>query len=299
VTPQPSHAREEAATASGLFKAPRVAWGTIALFCGLLSVWLTGLVGGALGRVPAPLAVALSTMGAFAAFTVMHDASHQAIGRARWLSALLGHAAASILLVRFVAFQNVHLRHHRFTGDPARDPDRYSGEGPAWQLPLRLATADLHYYFEYDAREGHTRQGDVEAVVSAVLLGAVALALCASGHAGALALFWLLPARLALCFLAYSFDYIPHQRPHCRPASDDRYRASFVIEGRAATVLLLCQNYHLVHHLHPAVPFYRCAWIWRARREELVARGVRPVPLFARPRPLWGRVNEPERCADL
>jgi fatty acid desaturase len=265
-----------------------VAWGTIALFTGLSAAWIAGLAGGALGRIPAPIAVALSTAGAFAAFTVMHDASHHAVGRARWISALLGHAAASILLVRFVAFQNVHLRHHRFTGDPARDPDRWSGDGPAWQLPLRLATADLHYYFEYDPRDGVTRQGHIEALASAVLLGAAVAGLCASGHAADFALFWLLPARLALFFLAYSFDYIPHQRPHGRPAAADRYHASFVIEGRAATVLLLCQNYHLVHHLHPGVPFYRCPAIWRARREELAARGVRPVPLFARPRAGWG-----------
>ena len=268
-----------------IFRAPRVAWGTVALFCALFAVWLTGLAGGASRLIPTPAAVLLSAAGAYAAFTVMHDASHHAVGRARWVSVLLGHAAASILLSRFVAFRNVHLRHHRFAGDPAKDPDRYSGGGPVWQLPFRWATADLHYYFEYDPREGCTQRDDVEAIVSGALLALAIAALCLSGHAAGFALYWLLPARIALFFLAYSFDYVPHQRPHCRSSAIDPCQASFVIEGRAATVLLLCQNYHLVHHLYPGVPFYRCPGIWRARRAALLARGARPVPLFAWPRP--------------
>ena len=31
----------------------------------------------------------------------------------------------------------------------------------------------------------------------------------------------------------------------------------------AARPLLLYQNYHLVHHLHPVVPFYRYIKVWR------------------------------------
>jgi len=31
------------------------------------------------------------------------------------------------------------------------------------------------------------------------------------------------------------------------------------------TPVLLYQNYHLVHHLYPTVPFYRYISIWRAR----------------------------------
>jgi fatty acid desaturase len=274
-----------------LFKAPRIAWGTVALFAGLFLAWGTGLVGGVSGWLPAPVAVALCSVGAYAAFTVMHDASHHVVARSHGLNSLLGHTSASILLARFIGFQSVHRRHHRFAGDRARDPDRYSGEGPGWQLPWRWATADIHYYFEYDPHEPLSPREARDSQVSAWVMGVCIAALCLSGHVTGFLLFWVLPARIALFFSTYSFDYVPHQRPHCRSSSEDRFQASFVIEGRLMTVLLLCQNYHLVHHLYPAVPFYRYPAIWRAFREELRARGATTVKLFERPRPLEERVG--------
>ena len=44
------------------------------------------------------------------------------------------------------------------------------------------------------------------------------------------------------------------------------------------TVVLLGQNMHNVHHLAPNVPFYKYAAVWRARRDELLARGTREIP---------------------
>jgi fatty acid desaturase len=32
------------------------------------------------------------------------------------------------------------------------------------------------------------------------------------------------------------------------------------------TPLLLYQNYHLVHHVYPTVPFYRYLKIWKAKQ---------------------------------
>jgi ring-1,2-phenylacetyl-CoA epoxidase subunit PaaE len=35
--------------------------------------------------------------------------------------------------------------------------------------------------------------------------------------------------------------------------------------------LLLYQNYHLVHHLHPIIPFYRYVRVWRRNEDEYLA----------------------------
>ena len=84
---------------------------------------------------------------------------------------------------------------------------------------------------------------------------------------------WFLPARLALCALACTFNWLPHA-PHEVTVDVDRYRATVVRSGALWTFLLLGQNHHLVHHLFPAVPFHRLASVWRARRAELVAHGA-------------------------
>ena len=79
--------------------------------------------------------------------------------------------------------------------------------------------------------------------------------------------------------LAFAFDYLPH-RPHLIPARADRFRATHIISGRWLTLPLCCQNYHLVHHLYPAVPFYGYGRVWHDQRDELLARGAREVPLL-------------------
>ena len=38
------------------------------------------------------------------------------------------------------------------------------------------------------------------------------------------------------------------------------------------TPLMLSQNYHLVHHLHPSVPFYRYVRTWRRNEEAYLER---------------------------
>jgi len=46
------------------------------------------------------------------------------------------------------------------------------------------------------------------------------------------------------------------------------------------------QNYHLVHHLYPNVPFYRMVKIWNARRDEHLSHDPAIVPglgLYPRP----------------
>jgi ring-1,2-phenylacetyl-CoA epoxidase subunit PaaE len=53
---------------------------------------------------------------------------------------------------------------------------------------------------------------------------------------------------------------------------------------RLLTPLALYQNYHLVHHLHPAVPFYRYIAVWRRNEERYLERN--PALSTVRGRPL-------------
>ena len=277
---------------------PRVAWGTILLFLGTALLWGAALTGGATGRMPGPLAMALASAAAWAAFTVMHDASHDAVARCGWLNDLAGHVSATILMSRFCAFRQIHRLHHRHTNDPELDPDHWSGSGARWQLPLRWATADLNYYFEYRRCPPLPLRQELAAWGTLVLLLVAASAAIYFGFGRALLFYWIVPARFALFVLTYVFDFVPHQRPYGRPATEDRFAASFIIPGAAITRLLLCQNLHLLHHLYPAVPFYRLPRIWRERRQELVARGAARCHC-SRCRPLCDLPGSRPRCQPL
>lgn len=260
-----------------------VEWPTAALALAVVAAHVGALALAASGH---PfVALALGSSAAWMAFTCLHEASHGNVGRVRSLGALVGEVSAHVLGVRFLAFRQIHQRHHRFTNDPARDPDRYTGEGPAWTRPLRLATTDLHYYFEYRARE--LRASRFEAIVSwvsAVALPAAAALVALRLGVSSLFVAWLLPARLGLFAAAYLVDLLPHGRPIAPSRQADPLRHTRLVElGPVFDVLALGHGQHLLHHLWPRVPFHKLAGAARARRAELERAGVVRVDVLGRP----------------
>jgi fatty acid desaturase len=265
---------------AALLRAPRVAWPTIALGFLATGSWLAVLGLTLSGELPLWLALPLATVSAYAAFTPMHDSAHRSVGRARWLNEAVGRLAGLPLLAPFPAFRFMHLEHHKHANEADADPDHWSGRGPRLLLPLRWLTQDLHYYARFFADRQRFSGAEQAEVVGGVALQVAAVAgLCALGQVGVALCCVLLPARLATGMLAFAFDYLPH-RPHLIPARADRFRATHIIAGRWWTVPLCCQNYHLVHHLYPAVPFYGYGRVWWDQREELLAQGAREVPLL-------------------
>lgn len=245
-----------------LLTTPRIAWPTLATLGAALALWALGL---ALVHTEHLVAgFAASAVGAYVAFTPMHDAAHRSISRIPLLNELAGRLAILPLFGPFLAVRYVHLEHHKHTNDPAADPDHWSGRGPRLLLPLRWLSQDLHYYAVYArAHSTRPRREQLEIALTMLALVAIATALVALGHTTTLLLGWLLPARVAIGVLAFAFDYLPH-RPHDVPARTDRFAATHVFEGRIKCVASLGQSLHRVHHFYPGVPFYRYAAVWRA-----------------------------------
>ena len=73
--------------------------------------------------------------------------------------------------------------------------------------------------------------------------------------------------------LAWWFDWLPHHGLE-DTQSENRYRATRNRVGLEwlFTPLMLSQNYHLVHHLHPSIPFYRYLKTWRRNEEAYLER---------------------------
>lgn len=248
---------------------PAWSWPTLALWAVALACWLGGALAVASGL--AWGGGAAMALGGYLAFTPMHDAAHRSVARRAWVNEVVGRLAAVTLFGPFPAFRYVHLEHHKHTNDPARDPDYWSGLAPAWALPLRWMTQDLHYYVTW-LRAGRPRGELVETIATFVLYAAASAGLIATGW-GSVVLAWVVASRVAMALLAFGFDYLPH-RPHQVTNKEDRYRATSVRLGWFWQVVLLNQNLHLLHHLNPAVPFYRYGTLWAEQRESLLGRGV-------------------------
>ncbi len=259
---------------SGLLQTRTIEWPSLLLFVASYALWAAALVAGVKGWAPTAPAVLAASVAAYAVFTPLHEASHRSLGRSALLNGVVGRASGLLLMAPFLAVRHFHIEHHKHTNEPDHDPDHWSGRGPWWLLPFRWATQDLYYYYlflrSYRAQKRAERIETVATLAGIFALAALAFAL---GYGQVALLYWILPARLAIFFLAFAFDYLPHYR-HEITAAQDRYRATRVVDSALFNVLLFGQTYHLIHHLYPAVPFFRYRAVWKHVREELSRLGA-------------------------
>jgi len=253
---------------------PKVAWLTLLLFIGCVILWCCSLLLYLQGVIPIVLALILSTIAAFASFTPMHDSAHRSVSRLRWINELVGRINTILLFVPFPGLRYVHQEHHQHTNNKEKDPDYWSGLEPSWMRPFRWLTQDLHYYsFYLKTMHRCSRSERWESLLTAICLWIVVITFCFIGYAKVVLILWVLPARIAVATLAYSFDYLPH-KPHKITVIEDPYKATIIRPSWLLTVLLLYQNYHLIHHLYPAVPFYRYAKVWCSQKDILLSKGA-------------------------
>ena len=270
-----------------LLRRPALAWPTVTLFLLALVTWVSGTTGGILGVLPLGLAIAMNALAAFWFFTVFHDASHNAVSSHRAFNDWIGRLSIPFLsaLPIFRAFRFIHMQHHRFANEGLdRDPDAWCGGGRWWTLPFRWATLDLWYYIFYLPRlRKRPASEQRETVITVVLTASVIGTVVAAGYGMELVLYWLIPGRIAVFALALAFDFLPHH-PHDVSERENPWRATSNRQGMEwlLTPLLLYQNYHLVHHLYPRVPFYRYLRVWRAREEEHLSHDPYLVDVLGR-----------------
>ena len=257
-----------------LLKKPRVAWPTLMLLLAAYALFSVATFAFFTGTLSLGWVMALNSIASYMAFTVAHDATHSAISSNRKVNDWVGRLA--ILLLEpgpfFLVFRFIHMQHHRFTNDPNKDPDAYSGSGPAWLLPFKWLTLDVVYFKHYlkpNNFQKRPKSEQREFYFAVLFVISVITAVTLAGWFTYYLLLFFIPTRIAKLIIVLAFDFLPHH-PHNVTAKEDPYRATSNRVGLewALTPLFLYQNYHLVHHLYPAVPFYRNLKIWNARRDH-------------------------------
>lgn len=268
-------------------RVPRLAGPTVALYFGTLALFGAEMYGFLAAGWPLWVTVAMGTAVTFLMFSVAHDSTHHAISTNTRANDFFGH----ISMPFFVAWGNfrllkfIHIEHHRNTNEvKSIDPDAWAEEGPWWQLPLRWATIDL-WYFVFYVRRIKERPRSELALTFTVFVGFwVAVAVLTSRGFGSELLWgYFVPQRAGIVILAWWFDYLPHNGLTATQR-EDRYRATRVRVGAEGllTPLFVYQNYHLVHHLHPSVPFYRYVRAWRRNEQAYLDRNAAISTWFGR-----------------
>ena len=220
-------------------------------------------------------------------FGAMHESVHYGSFRTRRLADLLAFFSGAAILNNAGFYRHYHLAHHRYTQDPARDPELVtSGTPRTWgnyllrvsSLPFfALRARDIFLFpfgFKGDVDYIHPsawpevrRWGRWLLAFYAVLLGgSIAL------HTTVLLWVWLIPLAIGAPLLRL---YLVCEHTLC-PNSDDGFsNTRTTISNPIVRFLMWNLPYHAEHHLFPNIAFYRLPEAHRYLRPHLkfVAKG--------------------------
>jgi fatty acid desaturase len=182
----------------------------------------------------------------------------------------------------------IHFRHHRNANGEGDEADHIVQSGPAWLRPLKWPFIDLIYGWKYLGYWKDRPKSETRSVIIMFLTTLVVWPwLIINGYLMELLMFWIIPQRISFFFISFIFVYLPHV-PNEISEKEDAYRATSIREGMEwfLSPLMMYQNYHLVHHLYPNVPFYRLVKIWNSRLDEHLSHDpavVSTLGLYPRP----------------
>ena len=266
----------------GVSRARGAAWPTVAVFFLFWAGLIASVTVSLRGVIPLWAGCAINASLLYVLAHINHEAIHRNISggnpRLRWLNEAIGQFGSFWFFLPFPAFKAVHLAHHRATNNPVTDGDMWV----ARKNPLMVLAGCATILWGYElqlwrmAREGELSRANIISIygqrLAAIMVWTFLLGL---GYWRETFLLWVLPALIVMPVLGMFFAYVVH-RPH---DESDPYRSSNVILARGPlqpliTALFVFQNYHLVHHLNPRIPFYGYGEYFRAHRAELEAKGA-------------------------
>lgn len=192
---------------------------------------------------------------------LLHDASHWSLDGERPRA----HLLANLLLcwplwVSLAIYRDEHNRHHKFLGDPARDPDFIHGQSPPGRGWLGVWFDQLVSPAMFRGNAfGHIARMDAASRLGVVLWWMVVLSALSTALGMANALIF---AGLWLGARATTFHAITAFRELCdhvglEPGRLIGFSRNLPFGGFLGQVFHPHHNgYHLLHHLNPGIPFH-------------------------------------------
>ena len=216
------------------------------------------------GNIHFLLMVFINSFAIYTSFTPLHDATHRSVSRNRRVNDLIGTICCLLLLPGITTriYRYLHLEHHRFAGNPKKDPDEQFVSASPWLLPFVLSGLDVHWSLWYLRNNSARPLGErIEFVACLTFYVGLHIAFLLSPYALEFFLCFMVPQRLGLFYVAWFFAHIQH------PEGVEWEHAPFQTTVRVKTNnfagwLLLGQAHHCLHHLAPSIPYYRYKKAW-------------------------------------
>ena len=255
----------------------KVEWPTLGMLAGCYAIWGLGLW---LWPSAPLLSLILAGLGVALHGSLQHEVIHGHPFKTQWLNEALVFPALSIF-ISYLRFKDTHLQHHFDPAltDPYDDPESNYMDPAVW---ARLSPVMQGIYRFNNTLAGRILIGPVLGVISfltqdagKMLRGAPRLWLSYALHLGGVALVLLALAWAAMPFWAYLLavylgmallkirTYLEH-RAHDLP----RGRTAIVEDRGLLSYLFLNNNFHVVHHCMPNVPWYELPRLYQTRKDH-------------------------------
>lgn len=261
---------------------PAIEWITLGLLGSTYAVWILGTT--TAYTLSPGLGVILTALAIAQFASLQHEALHGHPFRQRWLNEAAVFPAL-LLTVPYGRFRDTHLAHHHdpILTDPYDDPESNYCDPAVWAALPRGAQALMRLNNTLLGRitlgpvlgnllwlrsEAALITAGKRAVIRDWLLHGLGLALVIWWVSAAPMTGW---AYLAAAYLGHALLKI---RTFLEHRAHEAARArTVIIEDRGPLALLfLNNNLHVVHHMHPNVPWYDLPALYRAHKDHYQRR---------------------------
>jgi beta-carotene hydroxylase len=252
---------------------PEIAVLTLLLLAGVYSGLAASTFLALSGKAPMWLAALVNGFIFYGTYTVVHEGVHNNIASKKsnwkWLNMTAAFLAAMPLWLLIYPHRASHIVHHtRCNTDD--DPDIYArgsfGVVAFWKIPLAiLGQFNPLEQYRQCKNYGLTRSQRYFSMISFILYIAIVLTIVGFGFGYELLILWFIPFFIGYALMLVFFTWIPHH-PH---TITGRYHDTRCSLWPGGNLLTQGQNYHLIHHMMPWVPWYQYERVFHEIRPAL------------------------------
>ena len=265
-------------------KVKDIAWPTLGLFiCNSLMILLMLCFYPSINYL---LYLTITSVLFYINFTPFHESGHNLIAskKYQYINDIVAIGSNFIYTAIVPLWKTVHSQHHLHTNDIELDPDKFYNDLTnvylyGWFLDYTYA---YHYFVKYFPEKSLGEQ-----IYAGTSLGLyfVMFAFILYYKCGSRFFFsCYIPQRISLFLASYILDYNSHH--DCPVITDkdvNKEEGTNKIQGIVekgdypllTSLITQNQNYHIVHHMYPMIPFYNYSKLWNERGGNLLKRGSR------------------------
>jgi len=206
-------------------------------------------------------------------FTTLHETIHRTAFKSPWLNQAVAVVCGLVVFLPPTWFRYFHFEHHRFTNDPARDPELATAKPKSRAQYWFYLTGLAVWWFQFRALAVNAAGGNDDSFVPAkgkpevaaeARLYLAAYGLLAAGSlvlaSDALIWVWLAPAALGQPFLR---AYLLAEHAGCPEVENMLENSRTTITNGVIRFITWNMPYHVEHHVMPSVPFHKLAELHR------------------------------------